>query len=107
MINSAASVEQILDSRFQRYNIQHMKTLWFKNKRYGWGWTPANAQGWMVTFLYVLLTLAYPFGSKWGYFSFSMPLFIFLTAFFTALFIYVCYLKGEKPRWRWGDTDES
>ena len=25
------------------------KTAWFGPKRWGWGWTPASWQGWMVT----------------------------------------------------------
>ena len=25
----------------------------------------------------------------------------------TALLVAVCWLKGEPPRWRWGDDDQS
>jgi uncharacterized membrane protein YhaH (DUF805 family) len=71
--------------------------LWFKAKRYGWGWTPCSWQGWIV--LLIWLTL----------FVFSVVkidrelvknVFVIIIMFF--VLIYICYKKGEKPRWRWG-----
>jgi uncharacterized membrane protein YhaH (DUF805 family) len=31
-------------------------------------------------------------------------LFIFIM---TGILIYVCYIKGEKPRWQWGEKDKE
>jgi hypothetical protein len=31
-----------------------IKTPWFKPKSIGWGWAPANSQGWSVIFTFVV-----------------------------------------------------
>jgi hypothetical protein len=31
-------------------------------------------------------------------------LFIFLIAVASLIFVVICWLKGEPPRWRWGDN---
>ncbi len=73
---------------------------WFKAKTYGWGWGPALTwQGWAVYAAYVALVAAcalwlpaeqHPlaFGGSIG------GLTVVLTG--------ICWLKGEKPKWRWG-----
>jgi uncharacterized membrane protein YhaH (DUF805 family) len=80
------------------------RDLWFKQKTYGWGWTPANWKGWLVILGYVALTLAYPLTHK-GIQNFSIPLFLFITLALTVSMIWLCYLKGEKPEWRWGKRE--
>ena len=72
---------------------------WFAAKRYGWGWgLPARWQGWAVLALWaVVMTvswLALMPGSPRAYLG------VVLAA--SALFVLVCYWKGERPRWRWG-----
>jgi hypothetical protein len=74
--------------------------LWFPAKRYGWGWGwPCTWQGWVVFFAYLALLLA-------GFALFPPQLepgaFVAYTASISAVLIGVCYLKGERPRWRWG-----
>lgn len=74
---------------------------WFPMKRYGWGWgLPLVWQGWVALGLYLALLAA-------GAFFFppsTHPIgFAVVLASSTAAFIVVCYLKGEPPRWRWGD----
>jgi hypothetical protein len=77
--------------------------IWFPAKRYGWGWgPPVTWQGWAVTlgwiaFLFaglLLLTPEHPLG-----------IVIFMVVM-CAFFIGICYAKGERPRWRWGDDRE-
>jgi drug/metabolite transporter (DMT)-like permease len=83
----------------EKYDNQY----WVPAKRYGWGWGPPRTwQGWVV--------LA-------GYFALNILAMFFRTpdrhplAFFavmivsTAIFIAICYAKGEPPRWRWGGDD--
>lgn len=80
---------------------------WFKAKLYGWGWTPAKWQGWVVTLVYVVLVLTLVFtreesilgnpDSGSNFLTFALPIIIF-----TSLFIYICYKKGERPHWQWG-----
>jgi hypothetical protein len=84
---------------------------WFKAKLYGWGWTPAKWQGWLVIFVYVALLLALVLSrendiagnpdSGSNLLTFALPIVVL-----TALLILICYKKGEKPHWRWGRTDK-
>lgn len=80
---------------------------WFKAKLYGWGWTPATRQGWLITLLYITLVVAIisfreekilnnP-DSGSNFLTFTLPI-ILLTIFY----IFIAYKKGEKPKWQWG-----
>ncbi len=79
------------------------KKLWFRAKRYGWGWYPITWQGWAVIALYVISLL---------HIAFDMPKFpstldligdlILPITGLTMILISVCYKTGEKPHWRWG-----
>ena len=40
-----------------RYLKDNPKNYWFKRKLYGWGWTPATWQGWLLTFLFIGIVL--------------------------------------------------
>lgn len=77
--------------------------IWFKNKKYGWGWTPANGAGWTAVLIYMIAVSLYPVLSRQGYFSFSTETFLVITAILTGTFIALCYKKGESPSWNWGD----
>ncbi len=95
------------------------KTLWFKAKRYGWGWYPVTWQGYLSTLLftltYILLVTAYmgwlsaaTMAGGADYRGLSLGTLEFLAAFaaVTWLMIVLCTRYGERPRWRWGkDTD--
>jgi hypothetical protein len=78
-------------------------TYWFPAKRYGWGWgLPMTWQGWLVLAAFVVLVVA-------GIFLFpprkAMAAYIVYLIVLNALLIGICWLKGEPPRWRWGDDD--
>mgnify|MGYP001573239736 CR=1 FL=1 len=79
-----------------------MKKLWFKNKRYGWGWSPASWEGWLVTAIFILLAVGVGliYSPESGFF------FVALTVLVGAL-IFICYATGETPEWRWGDKDKK
>jgi hypothetical protein len=74
---------------------------WFPAKRYGWGWgLPVRWQGWVALIVYFVLLLAVvetfePVGHPLA--------FAVLVALLSLALIAVCWLKGEPPRWRWGD----
>lgn len=76
------------------------KEYWFPAKRYGWGWgLPSAWQGWLVLAGYLIaviaLTRLFP--------PHAQPLpFYSLVTLATIALIFVCWLKGEPPRWRWG-----
>ena len=76
------------------------KRYWFPAKRYGWGWgPPATWQGWAVLILWLAVLLPI---SPWLALR-SAPLFILFLVVMVAGIIAIAYIKGEPPRWRWGD----
>ena len=84
-----------------------MKKLWFRAKRYGWGWVPATWQGWLILIVYIgAMVKAYDFFAD-ALDTLVNPLAFFVpTAFaMTGILIAICYMTGEKPRWRWGGKD--
>ena len=34
------------------------RPVWFRARRYGWGWTPASAEGWIVTIIVAIALIA-------------------------------------------------
>lgn len=78
---------------------------WFRAKTYGYGWTPATWQGWLVLALYLALIFAtffvidsYSLSEKE-----SVIVFLPLMLVYTFALIFICVRTGEKARWRWGN----
>lgn len=83
--------------------------LWFRAKRFGWGWYPVSWQGWLITLAYaggILIVALHAVRVTettandastflWNY----LPPFALLSI----IMIFICYRTGEKPRWRWGN----
>jgi hypothetical protein len=74
---------------------------WFPAKRYGWGWGfPVTWQGWLVFAAFFVLLLAgiylFPPGQ-------SLAAFFLYVIGLSAVLLVICWLKGEPPRWRWGN----
>lgn len=90
-----------------KYIKNNPQGYWFKRKLYGWGWTPATWQGWVITLSYVILVILFSLTidkaspDREVVFTFILP-FVLLTV----TFICILYKKGEKPRWQWGQKDE-
>lgn len=84
--------------------MEEKKDIWFKRKRYGWGWVPVTWQGWAVTIGYIVLALAFALtidensSSREVFFTFVIP-----DILLTITLIRIAYRKGEKPRWQWGE----
>jgi len=79
--------------------------VWFRARRYGWGWTPVTWQGWAITLAYAIAVAGWavyelrtgrqqPISAIWPGLL-DLPL-------LTALLVAICWIKGERPRWRWG-----
>jgi hypothetical protein len=74
---------------------------WFPAKTHGWGWgLPATWEGWLVLAAYIALVVAATtaISPKDAPASFGASLTVL-----TAVFIGICWLKGEPPGWRWGE----
>jgi len=90
-------------------NNDSKKELWFRAKRYGWGWYPISWQGWVITILYIFVLIRYGIrADNYAHsnsdflIGFSIPFIIS-----TVLFLVVCYWKGEYPHWSWGDSKKD
>ena len=79
-------------------------TVWFPAKRYGWGWgLPCAWQGWVVFLAYLALVTAAcividPASHQKTWLVTIVGL--------SLLLCLVCWSKGEKPAWRWGDKKQ-
>jgi hypothetical protein len=100
------------------------RPLWFKARRYGWGWTPASAEGWIVTIIvgvsliagnYLIARLGRPPGEIHALDDLMPRLpasaVIVAVIVWNALVLiptlWICWKTGERPRWRWGDRGGS
>jgi len=84
-----------------------MTKIWFKARRYGWGWTPASVEGWIVTLVLVLLLLASTVIFIRAVQAGAEPrlatlLFLVATALISSVAVVIALVTGEPPRWRWG-----
>jgi hypothetical protein len=83
-------------------------SLWFHARKYGWGWTPVTIQGWLVLagfFVAVAINiavLAYRMRNGMDLRS-ALITFLVWQAVLTVALIAICWMTGERPRWRWGD----
>lgn len=89
-------------------------THWFEAKRYGWGWGKATTwQGWLVYLGFLGLVVWFfvwandrilqgkTFGlSETAFMATGLAL---TFAVGVPVLAAICTLKGEAPRWRWGD----
>lgn len=79
------------------------KEIWFRRKRYGWGWYPASWKGWMVTFGYIVLVVAGAYGIPFFEAGNNTSLILIYLIVISILFIAIAWKKGESLRWQWGD----
>lgn len=81
---------------------QRAPRYWFAAKRYGWGWTPATWEGWVVlgTYIVVVLVNFFRIRAQTTTVSETMSSFIPETAIITFFLFYVCLKTGENPSHR-------
>jgi hypothetical protein len=74
------------------------KKIWFPAKKYGWGWGPPCAwQGWVVMAVWAALLV-----SGGILLAPHTRLFVAYAIVLGTALVIVAWIKGEKPRWRWG-----
>ena len=83
-----------------KYLKDNPKGYWFKRKLYGWGWVPVKWQGWLTILTYIILLAISVALIQENDHEIGKNLIVML--FFTILLIWICYKKGEKPKWSWG-----
>lgn len=86
-----------------------MKKPWFRRKWYGWGWYPATWEGWLILLAFVVFEI-------WNFLridahshsnSDTIRPFIIEVVIAVIVLIGICYLTGEKPRWKWGKPKDE
>jgi len=102
----------MIEEYFAYLKKDNPQGYWFKAKLYGWGWVPVKWQGWCIIFFYVvsifILVLVrekdIPGNPDSGsnFLTFALPIIVL-----TTLLIFICYKKGEKPRWQWGPPKDK
>jgi hypothetical protein len=83
----------------------NQKQIWFPAKKYGWGWgLPCTWQGWVVFLVWIALLVT---GGVFLTRTNNIALFIaYAVTLAIALFV-ICLIKGETPRWRWGNSTDK
>lgn len=86
------------------------RPIWFVRKTYGYGWTPATWQGWVIIAVWVCLII-------WNYIWIKQSTlasgedflrsYIPSTVILVVALLVVTWLTGERPRWQWGKKDEE
>ncbi len=80
--------------------------LWFKNKRWGYGWSPNTKKGWAVTAVYLIVIygLAELFAFQGDELNIVFSLLIgFVVVVVTLILFFVSLRHAPKPKWQWGE----
>ena len=89
-------------AEYINYLKDNPNRYWFKRKLYGWGWTPATWQGWLILGLFILFVIVVSFALPKEPTNIELIWFFVKIVTGVAMLILVCYKKGEKPTWQWG-----
>lgn len=94
---------------YLKYIRNNPQQYWFKAKLYGWGWTPATWQGWLVMLVFIALIMLNAFRLDLYTQSESDTIFNFIpqTFILVIVLLIICWIKGEKPRWQWGPPKDK
>lgn len=90
------------------YANDNPQGYWFKAKWYGWGWTPVTREGWLVLIGYLVLVLLFSLtideqsSTREVAFTFLLPVVVL-----TATLFRICWIKGERPHWNWGNPNSK
>lgn len=89
---------------------ENNKKLWFKRRRYGYGWIPVTWQGWAVVGLFLVFVLT---GVFWledtpnGEFTKEVGIYLAGVGLMAAGLVLISAHYGPKPKWRWGKSKDD
>ena len=92
-----------LFQEYKDYLKDNPEGYWFKRKLYGWGWIPAKWQGWVAILLGIAIAVLGIYIGDTDDAPGAALLGILLGV---GLILFLCYKKGEKPRWQWGERGD-
>ncbi len=91
--------------KFLNERIEFLKDnpegYWFKRKLYGWGWTPATKEGWLLIVGYAVFVIGLVLCFEKQIIAYSSQ-YLFIVALLMILFLGIIVKKGESPKWQWG-----
>lgn len=90
--------------KYIEYLKNNPEGYWFKRKLYGWGWTPARWQGWLVVALAIGFAILGVYIGETGDAPGAALLGVLIMV---GIIFFFGYWKGEKPRWQWGLDDKT
>lgn len=86
------------------------KKLWFGSKKYGYGWVPSTWQGWVSVGIYGIVatisTIWYSNQNDQPQTTYTL-LYTLMMLISTGVLVGVSKIKGTKPKWRWGGTEDK
>lgn len=87
--------------KYINYYKNNPNGYWFKAKLFGWGWTPVKWQGWIVLFFALsIFILSFYIGEAYSSYIICIIGFMLMVL----IILIFGYLKGEKPKWQWGNV---
>ncbi|MEK7158357.1 MAG: hypothetical protein AAB733_02190 [Patescibacteria group bacterium] len=87
---------------YTQYIKSNPQEYWFKAKLYGWGWTPAKWQGWLISLVFVVLLVWNGIVLGEAPTDSELRWYFVKTVAAIVILLLICWKKGEKPRWQWG-----
>ena len=82
-------------------------SLWFKRRRYGYGWTPVTWQGWTVVDLFLAIVVGGAALSASAESDAAVVIYLNFVVAATLLLIGASLQKGPTPKWRWGKSKDD
>lgn len=82
-------------------------TLWFKRRRYGYGWTPVTWQGWIAVGLFLAVILGGAALAIDAQSDVATVIYLNFVIASALLLIGVSLQKGPLPKWRWGKSSSD
>lgn len=79
------------------------RKIWFKSKRYGWGFAPATWQGWLVLAVWLTIVVAFVVNidSHSGSISDTLYGIVPFVLVMTLILVMISYSRGERPKLQW------
>ncbi len=85
--------------------IGEKQKLWFKRRRYGYGWTPVVWQSWLLVLLYLSVVIVGAVSlteARVPVHNSDIIIYLTYVLLATGALIRIAMLRGPKPKWRWG-----